>query len=98
MSSGGGDSLDPTRVSSALVIAILGLLIPAALVVFLVLKDWKSADVATIVGLFTSVVGTLVGAFLGAQVGSAGKQKAEDLARRALAALPPERAEQIVGR
>jgi hypothetical protein len=77
-------------------VAVIGLIIPAGLVVLLVLKDWKANDIATIVGLFTGLVGTLVGAFLGVQVGSAGKQAAQKLAIRALAALPPDRAEQVL--
>jgi len=93
-----------SRVLYALVIAIVGLFIPAGLAVFLVLNQWKANDVATIIGVFTSIVGTLVGAFLGVQVGSAGKDKAEDraskseaLAARALAALAPETAKTILG-
>lgn len=49
--------------------------------------------------LFTSVTGTLVGAFFGVQVGSAGKAQleaerkhAEIMAQMALSALPPEQA------
>ena len=90
------DSIDETRVGSALIVSVLGLLLPAILVLVLVFRDWKVADIATIVGLFTSVVGTLVGAFLGAQIGSSGKKQAEDTARRALAALRPETAQQIL--
>ena len=92
----GNNSSDETRVGSALIIAVVGLLIPAILVVFLAFKDWKVNDITTIVGCFTGLVGTLVGAFLGVQVGSAGKQKAENLARRALSELPPEKARELL--
>jgi hypothetical protein len=87
---------DDIRVGSALIVAVVGLLIPAALVIFLVLNDWKSNEVSSIVGLFISVVGTLVGAFLGVQVGAAGKAKAENIANRALGALPAEKAQEIL--
>jgi hypothetical protein len=85
------------RYGAALIVAVVGLLIPAILVFFLATRpDWKPNDVATLVGLFTGVVGTLVGAFLGVQVGAAGKEKSENLANRALAALPPERAAEVL--
>ena len=89
---------DDSRIGSALIIAILGLLIPAILVVILVSKGWNASDVSSIVGVFISIVGTLVGAFLGVQVGAAGKDKAQNLANRALAALPPETAKAILDR
>jgi hypothetical protein len=60
------------RYGAALIVAVVGLMIPAILVFFLATRpDWKPNDVATLVGLFTGVVGTLVGAFLGVQVGAA---------------------------
>ena len=89
---------DDSRIGSALIIAILGLLIPAILVVILVSKGWNASDVSSIVGVFISIVSTLVGAFLGVQVGAAGKDKAQNLANRALAALPPETAKTILDR
>ena len=83
-------------ISSALVVAVIGLLLPALLVVFLVIYGWKADEISTVVGLFTGLVGTLVGAFLGVQVGSSGRQTALDLAQRALAALPPEKAAEVL--
>ena len=85
-----------TRAGSALIVAVVGLAIPAGLVVFLVHQNWKPTNVASIIGVFTSIVGTLVGAFLGVQVGAAGKDKAQNIANRALAALPPETAKAIL--
>jgi hypothetical protein len=48
------------------------------------------------------LVGTVVGAFFGVQVGSAGKERAEaarerseEMAKAALSMLPPESAEQL---
>jgi hypothetical protein len=95
---------DDIRMDAALVVAIIGLLIPAILVVFLVLNNWKANDVGTVVAVFTGIVGTLVGSFLGVKVGSAGKEieraradKTQDLANRALARLPPDVAKSLVG-
>jgi uncharacterized protein YacL len=89
--------LDDTRVSSALLVAVIGLIVPAVLAWALTTREgWTASDVTALVSVFTTVVGTLVGAFLGVQVGSAGKQKAENLANRALAALPPETAADVL--
>lgn len=87
---------DDSRVGSALIIALVGLLVPTGLVIFLVYRGWHSTAIVGVVGLFTGLIGTLVGAFLGVQVGAAGKQKAEDVARRALAALPPDKANALL--
>jgi hypothetical protein len=87
------------KYGAALIVAVVGLLIPAVLAFGLSFRpDWKPNDISTLVGVFTGVVGTLVGAFLGVQVGSAGKQKAENLANRALAALPPEQANEVMSK
>ena len=83
------------KYAAAVIIAIIGLIIPAVRAMVLARQDWKASDIATIVGTFTTAVGTLVGAILGVQVGAAGKEKSEAIARRALAALPPEMARQI---
>jgi hypothetical protein len=70
----------------------------------------KSAEVVAIVGLFTSVTGTLVGAFFGQQIGAAGaeherrnrqepeesRQRAEDVARMALAHLDRDAAKEVL--
>ena len=99
------------RIQYAFWLAVIGLGLAAGLVIFLVLTGIKTAsDVVAIVGLFTSVLGTLVGAFFGVQVGTAGREKdqqaareasqdakkAEGLARRALAALAPEQARNVL--
>jgi uncharacterized membrane protein len=98
------DDLEAMRIRYAFWLSIIGLALAGALVVVLVAAGWKqSSDVAAVVGLFTSVLGTLVGAFFGFQVGSAGKEREQRAtaqalrtAYRALAALPPEQARQIV--
>jgi hypothetical protein len=84
------------RVGAALIVAVIGLLIPAVLVGMLAKESWTADNVLAIIGLFTSVVGTIVGAFLGVQIGAAGKAKAEDLAQRALGALDKETAKQVI--
>ncbi|OON68212.1 hypothetical protein [Hymenobacter sp. CRA2] len=93
------------RVGSALWITVLGLLITAALAVYLVAQGKPVTDVVALVGVFTSLIGTLVGAFLGIQVGAQGKAKAEEdkakaeeITRRALAVLPQEQADMVLGR
>ena len=96
----GGDSAEILRIKHAFWLAIVGLILAAVLAIFLVIygqaKLNTSADVVAIVGLFTSVTGTLVGAFFGLQVGVAGleserdsRREAETLARMALAHLEP---------
>ena len=88
---------DDLKYGAALIVAVVGLVIPAVLAGWLALREgWKPSDVTALAGLFTGVVGTLVGAFLGVQVGAAGKERAEQLAQRALGALPPERAAELL--
>ncbi|TXH72023.1 MAG: hypothetical protein E6Q88_07140 [Lysobacteraceae bacterium] len=92
---------DALRFGGALWIVVLGLTVIAALVLFLDVGDgsgggWKAPDVIALVGALTTFLGTVVGAFLGVQAGSAGKEKAEDIAKRALAALPPESATKVL--
>lgn len=86
------------RMKYAFWLAVLGLGLSAAIVIFLVtvpgMKD--ATSITAIVGLFTSVTGTLVGAFFGLQIGSAGVEQqradriqAEKTAQTALAMLDP---------
>ena len=56
-----------------------------------------------VVGAFVGLVGTVVGAFFGAQIGSAGKEKAErerkeaeEKAFRIATLLPPDKAKSII--
>ena len=84
---------------AALLVTFLEFIVIAVLAYFLTVKDgWKAFDVATPIGSLTTVLGTVVGAFLGVQVCSAGKQKAENLAHRALAALSPSYAAQVMSK
>jgi uncharacterized membrane protein len=103
-----------SRIRHAFWLSISGLVLAAVLTVFLVwftkIQLEKSAEVVAIVGLFTSVTGTLVGAFFGLQIGQAGaeherrnrqiaeqsRQRAEEVTRRALAHLPPDTAKEVL--
>ena len=96
-----GTEMELSRVRHAFWLAVIGLFLAAALAIFLVIegeaKMNTSAEVVAIVGLFTSVTGTLVGAFFGVQIGAAGaehernsRRKAEQVARHALAHLHPD--------
>jgi hypothetical protein len=84
-------------------IVTLGLVL--VVVVFLAaMARWTAAsDVAAAVGSVTGVIGTIIGAFFGVQVGSAGKEKAEtaraEAERKALrlaAAMPPDVASKVL--
>ncbi len=74
-------AVDGLRIERAFQLAAFGLGLIAALVVFLSWRGWGSAsDVISLAGLFTSVLGTLVGAFFGLQIVAASKQQAEERA------------------
>jgi hypothetical protein len=91
------DSPDELRYGGALLVTFLGFIVIAILVYILPVKDgWKASEVIALVGSLATVLGTIVGAFLGVQAGAAGKQKAEQLAKRALAALAPADAAKIL--
>jgi len=75
-------SIEKLRINRAFWLSVFGLALAALIVLLLILwAGWKSAsDVVAVVGLFTSVLGTLVGAFFGVQIGAAGKAKADERA------------------
>jgi hypothetical protein len=78
------NQVEMLRINKAFWLAIVGLTIAALLVLVLLLFDFKeSNDIVAIVGLFTSVLGTLVGAFFGLQIGAAGKEQTEQRATKA---------------
>lgn len=74
-----------------------------ALVSVVAIFRWNDAtNAAAVIGATTSLVGTVAGAFLGVQVGSAGRERAEaarvqseEMVRAAMAMLPPESASQL---
>jgi vacuolar-type H+-ATPase subunit I/STV1 len=83
--------LEIYRIQKAFWLAVFGLFLAALLVLILLLFGIKtSSDIVAIVGLFTSVLGTLVGAFFGLQVGYAGNEKAEQKSAALLSAATPE--------
>jgi len=76
--------LEKYRIRKAFWLAIIGLVIAALLVLMLLAYGFtESKDIVAIVGLFTSVLGTLVGAFFGLQIGSAGKEASDQRANKA---------------
>ena len=90
---------DLVRVISAFVIVTLGLAIFAILEYVLPVKDgWKASEVTSLVGTLTTFLGTAIGAFLGVQVGAAGKAKSDNLAKAALGELTAEKAAEVLQR
>ena len=94
--------LDHLRIRYGLWIILAGFLLVALVSVVSIFRWEDVTSVATAIGATTSLVGTVVGAFLGVQVGAAGKERAEadrrhveEVARLALSMLPPEVARQI---
>jgi len=76
--------VEKLRVLRAFWLSVIGLSLAALLVVVLLSFGInKASDITSVVGLFTSVLGTLVGAFFGLQIGAAGKEKAEQRADEA---------------
>ncbi|MBS1796280.1 MAG: hypothetical protein JSS81_20680 [Acidobacteria bacterium] len=100
----GSSNLENARIKYAFWLAVTGFGLTALLVVFLVYKGWQSAqDIVAVIGLFTSVLGTLVGAFFGLQIGAAGRDKdqqerkdAQANLNRALSYLEPDKAREII--
>jgi hypothetical protein len=58
-------------------VVVSGLVLVAIVYIVAVVKWNTAADVTTVVGSVTGIIGTLVGVFFGNSVGSAGKDKAE---------------------
>jgi len=77
--------IEKLRISRGFWLSISGLGLVVVLVCVLVFgAGWRSAaDVTSVVGLLTSLLGTIVGAFFGLQIGAAGKQDAERRAENA---------------
>ena len=76
--------VEKLRILKAFWLSVIGLSLAALLVVILLVYGFnKASEITSVVGLFTSVLGTLVGAFFGLQIGTAGKEKAEQRADEA---------------
>jgi len=76
-------STDELRMKYGFWVVIIGLILVGIVFIVAIVKWTTAADVATAVGSLTGVVGTIIGAYFGIQIGSAGKEKAE--ADRAIA-------------
>lgn len=82
------ETVDEMRYGAALIVVILGLFLIGLLAWLLPVQDvWSAETVIALVGTLTTFLGTIVGGFLGVQDGASGKQKSEEIAHRALAAL-----------
>src|ERR687889_1284639 len=94
--------IDQQRIRYGLWIILTGFALVALITVVSIFKWNDVTSVATAIGATTSLVGTVVGSFLGVQVGSAGKERVEadrvqleETVRLALSLLPPEVAKQV---
>ena len=77
-------ALEMARIKYASTVSLFGLVLSAALVVTLFFAGMKtSADIVAIVGIFTGMTGTLVGTFLGVQLGSSGREQERAERRKA---------------
>src|SRR5918994_2911902 len=94
--------IDQQRIRYGLWIILTGVALEALITVVSIFKWNDVTSVATAIGATTSLVGTVVGSFLGVQVGLAGKERVEadrvqleETVRLALSLLPPEVAKQV---
>ncbi len=69
--------VDQLRMKYGLWIILTGFLLVALITAASIYKWNDVTSVATAIGATTSLVGTVVGSFLGVQVGSAGKERVE---------------------
>ncbi|HYC11217.1 MAG TPA: hypothetical protein VEC02_00955 [Nitrososphaerales archaeon] len=74
---------DQMRIKYGYYIVIAGFLLVGLAFAASLLKFTMAADVSSVFGLITGVVGTLVGAFFGVQVGSQGKESAANAQKKA---------------
>jgi hypothetical protein len=96
------EEIDRLRLRYGFWIIIAGFALVAFITIVSIFRWVEVTSVATVVGAVASLVGTVVGAFFGVQVGAVGKEKveasrerSEEMARVALSMLPPESAEQL---
>lgn len=96
--------LETQRMRYAFWLAVIGLGLSVALVVFLILRTGMTGpEIVAIVGVFTSMTGTLVGAFFGVQIGSAGREQereerrqANQMLEMAMAKMPPPLTDELI--
>lgn len=96
-------NIDLTRVRYGAGLILAAFVLLGAVFGIAITKYTVPQSVTLVVGSVASVVGTIVGAFFGIQVGSSGKEaaeagrvQAEKAARLALAKLEPHEADQIM--
>ncbi len=94
----GSNVSDELKYGSAMWIVLFGLALIGCLAYFLTgdTIKWTVTELMTLIASLTTFLGTIVGMFLGVQAGAVGKANAENVARRALAALPPDSARQVL--
>lgn len=68
------DQVDRIRLRYGLLIILAGFVLVALIVIISIYRWEDVTNVATVIGATTSLVGTVVGAFLGVQVGAAGRE------------------------
>jgi hypothetical protein len=96
------EEIDRLRLRYGFWIIITGFALVFLITIISTFRWVEVTSVATVVGAVASLVGTVVGAFFGVQVGAVGKERAEAERERseqgikaALSMLPPEAAEQL---
>jgi hypothetical protein len=96
------EEIDRLRLRYGFWITITGFALVFLITLIATFRWVEVTNVATVVGAVSSLVGTVVGAFFGVQVGAVGKERAEAARERseqgikaALSMLPPEAAEQL---
>jgi len=96
------EDIDRLRLRYGFWIIITGFALVFLITLIATFRWVEVTSVATVVGAVSSLVGTVVGAFFGVQVGAVGKERAEAARERsdqgikaALSMLPPEAAEQL---
>jgi hypothetical protein len=96
------EEIDRLRLGYGFRIIITGFALVAFITIISIFRWAEVTSVATVVGAVSSLVGTVVGAFFGIQVGAVGKERAEaarerseEAVKAALSMLPPESAEQL---
>jgi hypothetical protein len=92
-----GTDMDLARIKYGAGLILAAFILLALVFAFAVWQFDTAQDVSAAVGVVAGVVGTIIGAFFGVQAGSAGREaaeagraRAEDAARTALAMMDPD--------
>ena len=101
---GGGDNAAEVRAKYGVTVVLSGFAVVLAAFGIAVLAFDVANDVSTALAPITGVIGTIVGAYFGVQVGASGKEesdaartKAEDEAKKLATVAPPKAAAEILG-